>query len=156
MNQWLPRTLFQKVKRVNCSECQCLSCGNKCLALSLDFTAFTMDARHSCEYPFLNVFFFELKSFRPVFDSINDTFDALHERSPFAVNCICMVAARVRDGGGLYEFVSYLHRIFMSDSTGKPSDVYKKCLEEVRSISCATLFLPVTRVEAIQAMSKYS
>ncbi|EEB87103.1 hypothetical protein MPER_15686, partial [Moniliophthora perniciosa FA553] len=34
----------------------------------------------------------------------------------------------------------------------KPSDVYKRCLEEVQSISCATLFLPVTRVEAVQAM----
>ncbi|KAL0578601.1 hypothetical protein V5O48_003392 [Marasmius crinis-equi] len=70
----------------------------------------------------------------PVFDSNVDTFEALHERSPYAVNCICMVAARVRDGGG------------------KPSDVYKKCLEEVQSISCATLFLPVARVEAVQAM----
>lgn len=36
----------------------------------------------------------------PVFDSATDTYDALHERSPFAVNAICMVAARVRDGGG--------------------------------------------------------
>lgn len=31
-----------------------------------------------------------------------DTYEALHERSPFAVDCICMVAARVRDGGGMY------------------------------------------------------
>ena len=37
---------------------------------------------------------------RPVFDASMDTFDALHERSPFAVDAICMVAARVRDGGG--------------------------------------------------------
>jgi hypothetical protein len=35
-----------------------------------------------------------------VFDANTDTYDALHDRSPFAVNCICMVAARVRDGGG--------------------------------------------------------
>ena len=35
----------------------------------------------------------------PVFDSAADTYDALHKRSPFAVNAICMVAARVRDGG---------------------------------------------------------
>jgi hypothetical protein len=38
----------------------------------------------------------------PVFDPEKDTFDALHERSPFAVNSICMVAARVRDGGGMH------------------------------------------------------
>lgn len=44
---------------------------------------------------------------RPVFDSRTDTYDALHERSPFAVDAICMVAARVRDGGGQY--VLWLH-----------------------------------------------
>jgi hypothetical protein len=43
-------------------------------------------------------------SFSPVFDSNSDTFDALHDRSPFAVDCICMVAARVRDGGGVFNF----------------------------------------------------
>ncbi|ESK98052.1 hypothetical protein Moror_488 [Moniliophthora roreri MCA 2997] len=80
------------------------------------------------------IFYHGCSTFLPVFDSANDAYEALHERSPFAVNCICMVAARVRDGGG------------------KPSDIYKKCLEEVQSISCATLFLPVTRVEAVQAM----
>ena len=39
--------------------------------------------------------------FLPVFDANSDTYDTLHERSPLAVNCICMVAARVRDGGGM-------------------------------------------------------
>ncbi|KAL0071822.1 hypothetical protein AAF712_000744 [Marasmius tenuissimus] len=80
------------------------------------------------------IFYHGCSTFLPVFDSNTDTYEALHERSPFAVNCICMVAARVRDGGG------------------KPGDIYKKCLEEVQSISCATLFLPVARVEAVQAM----
>jgi hypothetical protein len=37
---------------------------------------------------------------RPVFDANMDTYESLHERSPFAVDAICMVAARVRDGGG--------------------------------------------------------
>lgn len=41
---------------------------------------------------------------RPVFDANVDTYEALHERSPFAVDCICMVAARVRDGGGMCVF----------------------------------------------------
>lgn len=38
---------------------------------------------------------------------------------------------------------------------GPPSEVYLKCLEEVQAISCATLFAPVTRQEAVQAMSTY-
>jgi len=38
--------------------------------------------------------------------------------------------------------------------TGNPSDTYLKCLDEVRTISCATLFSPVTRNEAVQAMSE--
>jgi hypothetical protein len=80
------------------------------------------------------IFYHGCSTFLPVFDYSVDTYDALHERSPFAVNCICMVAARVRDGGG------------------KPSDIYRLCLEEVQTISCATLFAPVARVEAVQAM----
>ncbi|KAF9447804.1 hypothetical protein P691DRAFT_760464 [Macrolepiota fuliginosa MF-IS2] len=81
-----------------------------------------------------NIFYHGCSTFLPVFDKGTDTYDALHERSPFAVNCICMVAARVRDGGG------------------PPSETYLRCLEEVQSISCATLFSPVMRIEAIQSM----
>lgn len=40
-------------------------------------------------------------------------------------------------------------------ASGKPSEVYTKCLQEVQTISCATLFAPVLRVEAVQAMSAY-
>jgi hypothetical protein len=44
--------------------------------------------------------------FLPVFDVAKDTYDALHEESPFAVDCICMIAARVRDGGGMSSVVN--------------------------------------------------
>ncbi|KAF9479712.1 hypothetical protein BDN70DRAFT_878465 [Pholiota conissans] len=81
-----------------------------------------------------NIFYAGCSTFLPVFDVLADTYDALHERSPFAVNAICMVAARVRDGGG------------------KMSEVHRKCLEEVQSISSATLFAPVHRIEAVQSM----
>ncbi|KAF9020303.1 hypothetical protein BDZ89DRAFT_1138725 [Hymenopellis radicata] len=80
------------------------------------------------------IYYHGCSTFLPVFDSKTDTFDVLHERSPFAVNAICMVAARVRDGGG------------------KPSETYLRCLEEVQAISCATLFVPVSKVEAVQSM----
>ncbi|KAI0005575.1 hypothetical protein BJV74DRAFT_805347 [Russula compacta] len=80
------------------------------------------------------IFFHGCSTFLPIFDSSIDTFASLHERSPFAVDSICMVAARVRDGGD------------------KPGEVYTKCLQEVQTISCATLFAPVLRVEAVQAM----
>ncbi|KAI6047737.1 hypothetical protein EDC04DRAFT_2619708 [Pisolithus marmoratus] len=80
------------------------------------------------------IFYAGCSTFLPVFDSHSDTFDALHGRSPFAVDAICMVAARVRDGGG------------------KASETYTRCLEAVQNISRATLFAPVTRVEAVQAM----
>ncbi|KAI0652053.1 hypothetical protein C8Q79DRAFT_1080999 [Trametes meyenii] len=82
------------------------------------------------------IFYHGCSTFLPVFDANVDTYDALHERSPFAVDCICMVAAKVRDGGG------------------NPSEVFLKCLEEVQAISCATLFSPVTRQEAVQAMGE--
>ncbi|KAI0079627.1 hypothetical protein K474DRAFT_1591918 [Panus rudis PR-1116 ss-1] len=80
------------------------------------------------------IFYHGCSTFLPVFDAHVDTFDALHERSPFAVDCICMVAAKVRDGGG------------------DPSEVFLRCQEEVQAISCATLFSPVARQEAVQAM----
>ena len=35
---------------------------------------------------------------------------------------------------------------------GKSSKEYKECLREVQAISCATLFSPVMRQEAVQAM----
>lgn len=73
-------------------------------------------------------------TFLPVFDSQTDTFDALHERSPFAVDCICMVAARVQCEGG------------------PPTETFKKCLDEVQSICSRTLFSPVTRQEVVQSM----
>jgi hypothetical protein len=38
-------------------------------------------------------------------------------------------------------------------ASGKAGEVYTKCLQEVQTISCATLFAPVLRVEAVQAMS---
>ncbi|KAG1715985.1 hypothetical protein ID866_1150 [Astraeus odoratus] len=81
------------------------------------------------------IFYTGCSTFLGVFDSRVDTFDALHERSPFAVDAICMVGARVRDGGG------------------KASETYSRCLQAVQDISRATLFAPVTRVEAVQAMS---
>ena len=83
-------------------------------------------------------FYHGCSTFLPIFDANVDTYESLRERSPFAVTAICMVAAKVRDGGG------------------PTSEVYLKCLEEVQTISCATLFSPVSRQEAVQAMSKCS
>ncbi|TFK56556.1 hypothetical protein OE88DRAFT_1649912 [Heliocybe sulcata] len=80
------------------------------------------------------IFYSGCSTFLPVFDVNVDTYDSLHERSPFAVDCICMVAALVRDGGGA------------------PSETFLKCQEEVHMISQATLFLPVTRQEPVRAM----
>lgn len=82
----------------------------------------------------IDSFFTGCSMFLPVYDAATDTYDALHKRSPFSVNAICMVAAKVRDGGG------------------PPSEAYKKCLKEVHDITCATLFAPVTRQEVVQAM----
>jgi hypothetical protein len=37
--------------------------------------------------------------------------------------------------------------------SGKSSDLYLKCLEEVQAIASATLFAPVVRSETVQSMS---
>ncbi len=65
-----------------------------------------------------------------------------------------MVAARVNDGGGKALSCNPENALhLLSLLSGKPSEVYTKCLQEVQTISCATLFAPVVRVEAVQAMS---
>ena len=64
-----------------------------------------------------------------------------------------MVAARVRDGGGKAFHAAQKRTTTHTSSSGKPSEVYTKCLQEVQTISCATLFAPVLRIEAVQAMS---
>lgn len=53
-------------------------------------------------------------TFLPVFDSNYDTYEALHERSPFALDCICMVAAKVRDGGGEHQLLLHFNGRFFS------------------------------------------
>lgn len=115
--------------------------------------------RDSCEMSLLSDvcggrFYHGCSTFLPVFDASVDTYDALHERSPFAVDCICMVAAKVRDGGGMYQQRKPRSTIADTVSTANPSDIFMKCSEEVQAISCATLFSPVTRQEAVQAMGK--
>lgn len=66
-----------------------------------------MDAPLFCEYSISITFLPKLNYIqRPVFDCNVDTYDALRERSPFAVDCICMVAARVRDGGGMFSTIT--------------------------------------------------
>jgi hypothetical protein len=86
-----------------------------------------------------------------------DTYDSLHERSPFAVDAICMVAARVRDAGGNMSTSHFTlcHRpLTLFFYSGKPSEVHLKLLEQVQNIARATLFAPVVRAEAVQAMSE--
>lgn len=81
-----------------------------------------------------NIFYKGCSTFLPVFDSQHDTFDSLHERSPFAVNAICMVASQVRDGGG------------------PTSPLTQRCRDEVHHIAAQTLFAPVTSPDAVRAV----
>ena len=49
--------------------------------------------------------------------------------------------------------LAYCWTIPDSPLAGKPSEVHRRCLEEVQTISSATLFAPVMRTEAVQSMS---
>ena len=48
--------------------------------------------------------------------------------------------------------IGYTHTLNITVS-GKSSELYLKCLEEVQAISSATLFAPVVRNETVQSMS---
>ncbi|ELU38811.1 hypothetical protein AG1IA_07159 [Rhizoctonia solani AG-1 IA] len=77
-----------------------------------------------------------------------DTYDALHSRSPFCVNTICMVAARYVRLHLLPPIVA--HSVLQGSRWW--SETYQKCRAEVEEISRHTLFTPVVRQEAVQAM----
>jgi hypothetical protein len=63
---------------------------------------------------------------------------SLRLRSPFSITAMIMVGARVRDGGG------------------PVSDVQRACRQHAQRIGVGTLFNPVARIEAVQAMSELS
>lgn len=79
-------------------------------------------------------YFEECHKFLPLFDPAYDTYEELRKRSPFCVTVICMVAARVWDGGN------------------PPSKTYVDCQREARDIAKNSMFLQMTRKEAVQAL----
>ncbi|KAG8865466.1 hypothetical protein FRC20_009809 [Serendipita sp. 405] len=81
-----------------------------------------------------HIFYQGCSTFLPVFDSNFDTFESLHERSPFAVNAICLVASQVRDGGG------------------PTSELTLRCREEVHPIVAQTLFAPFISADVVRAV----
>jgi hypothetical protein len=81
-----------------------------------------------------DLYFAGSSNFVPVYDPAVDTWDALRIRSPFSISTIVSVGARVRDGGG-----------YMSET-------YRASLDHARKIAIGTMFTPVARVEAVQAM----
>ncbi|KAL7424072.1 hypothetical protein Q5752_001657 [Cryptotrichosporon argae] len=82
----------------------------------------------------MRIFYAGSSNFIPCFDPTFDTWEALRVRSPFSITAIIMVGARVRDGGGPI------------------SEVQRLCLEHAQRIAVGTLFNPVPRIEAVQAM----
>lgn len=83
----------------------------------------------------MSIYYSGSSNFIPCYDPSFDTWDSLKIRSPFSITTIVMVGARVRDGGG------------------PVSDVQRLCREHAQKIAQGTMFNPVARVEAVQAMS---
>ncbi|TIB30165.1 hypothetical protein E3P84_03445 [Wallemia ichthyophaga] len=84
------------------------------------------------------IYFEECHKFLPLFDPTHDTYEELRKRSPFCVTVICMVAARVMDGGNA------------------PTQLYLDCQREAREIAKNSMFLQMTRKEAVQALLLFS
>ncbi|WVQ98787.1 hypothetical protein IAU59_005918 [Kwoniella sp. CBS 9459] len=83
----------------------------------------------------LNIFYSGSSNFIPCFDPINDTWDSLRLRSPFAITSIVFVGARVRDGGG------------------PQSDIQRLSRQHAERVATHTLFHSVgQRIEAVQSM----
>ncbi|KZS98190.1 hypothetical protein SISNIDRAFT_546194 [Sistotremastrum niveocremeum HHB9708] len=81
-----------------------------------------------------HIFFSGCHYFIPLFDPAYDTYENLKERTPFCFDAILAVAGKIKSGNGA------------------PSTTFYKCLEEAQGIARSTLFGPVVRKEAVQAM----
>ena len=79
-------------------------------------------------------FFSGCHIFIPVFDPSYDTYEGLMERTPWTIDAILAVAAKIRSG------------------TGPLIPAFYKCLEEAQGIARSSLFGPVVRKEAVQGM----
>ncbi|KAG8906158.1 hypothetical protein FRB99_007472 [Tulasnella sp. 403] len=80
------------------------------------------------------IFFSGCHIFIPLFDPAYDTFESLRDRTPFCFDAVLAVASKIRAG------------------TGPPSETFHRCLEEAQGIARSTLFGPIVRKEAVQAM----
>ncbi|KAG8736305.1 hypothetical protein FRC12_017689, partial [Ceratobasidium sp. 428] len=81
-----------------------------------------------------HIFFSGCHLFIPLFDPAYDTFESLRDRTPFCFDAILAVAAKIRVGNG------------------QPGATFHRCLEEAQGIARSTLFGPIVRKEAVQAM----
>ncbi|KAF8590908.1 hypothetical protein K439DRAFT_1116990 [Ramaria rubella] len=81
-----------------------------------------------------HIFFSGCHLFIPLFDPAYDTYEGLRERTPFCFDAILAVASKIRSGNG------------------PPTPTFYKCLEEAQGIARSTLFGPIVRKEAVQAM----
>ncbi|KAI0745663.1 hypothetical protein C8Q76DRAFT_36732 [Earliella scabrosa] len=81
-----------------------------------------------------HIFFSGCHIFIPVFDPSYDTYEGLMERTPWTIDAILAVAAKIRSG------------------TGPLIPAFYKCLEEAQGIARSSLFGPVVRKEAVQGM----
>ena len=81
-----------------------------------------------------DLYFSGSHAFLPIYDPLYDTWDSLRLRSPFRLSAIIAVGARVRDGGGTV------------------SEVQRASTEHARKIGLGTMWTPVARIEAVQAM----
>ncbi|KAF8332612.1 uncharacterized protein EI90DRAFT_3145331 [Cantharellus anzutake] len=81
-----------------------------------------------------HIFFSGCHLFIPLFDPSYDTFESLRSRTPFCFDSILAVASKIRAGNG------------------QPTQTHYHCLENAQGIARSTLFGPIVRKEAVQAM----
>ncbi|KAI9509161.1 hypothetical protein F5148DRAFT_1275400 [Russula earlei] len=81
-----------------------------------------------------HIFFSGCHLFIPIFDVGYDSYDGLMERSPWTFDAILAVAGKIKSGNN------------------PPAPSFYKALEEAQGIARSSLFGPVVRKEAVQAM----
>lgn len=78
-----------------------------------------------------DLFFSGCNLFVPLFDQTYDTFDDLRVRTPFTLDALLAIAAKVRAG------------------PNPPGEVFRVCLAEAQGIARSTLFGPIVQKECV-------
>jgi hypothetical protein len=100
--------------------------------------------------------------YMPVYEAKVDTWESLRKRSPFSITTLIMAGAKVEDGGGEWSLPTVVWNAYRqvpwASFRERRGSMQRKLASRLEDwgwqAGMGTLFTPVARIEALQAMSE--